>query len=116
MALKSWIDEIKTDENGQKSEAPLEPAGAPAVIFLPGEKEADQILFAALDQIKKDGVFHYSSETAAAEMDIDRTYKSIINGGHDFAALRAACGRWVEAARQAPDPPETISLFSGPEK
>jgi len=109
MHFKNWIDDIKTDDIDQRADAPAES-------FLPGEKEADKILFAARDQIVKNGIFHFTPETAEAEMDIDRTYKAIINGGHDFTALSAACDRWIEASRKAPAPAETVSLFDGSEK
>jgi len=111
MALKSWIDEIRTDKSGSQSGALLDPAGAPAEESFPGEKEADKILFTAQALIIEGGVFYGTPETRAAEADVDRSYKAIINGGRDFDALVAACTRWVEAARKAPAPLETISLF-----
>jgi hypothetical protein len=85
--------------------------------FLPmGKKEADVILFGARDRIVEGGVFHVTPETIAAEEEVDRTYKAILEGGHDFAALSAACARWVSASGQAPAPPVTIALFSGSNK
>ena len=103
MALKTWIDDIKTVEGGSKSEALLDPFS--------GEKEADDILTGARDEIVKSGVFYFTLETQAAETDIDKTYKAILEGGRDFAALRAACDRWIEAAKKPPAPPVMASLF-----
>jgi hypothetical protein len=104
MALKTWIDDIKTAEGGSGSEAQLEQAG---------EKAADIILFGARDQIIKGGVFHFTPETHAAEMEVDRAYKAILEGGRDFATLQAACARWVEVAQKPPAPPVMASLFEG---
>ena len=125
MALKTWIHDTKTAEGGSGSEAQLEPAGAPgqgspvircADYPLPGEKEADAILFAARDEIIKGGVFHFTPETRAAEAEVSRTHKAILGGGSGFAALRAACARWVEVARKPPAPPAMASLFEGLKK
>lgn len=65
---------------------------------LPGEKEADEIIFGARDEIVNVGVFHFTPETQAAEVEVNRTYKAILDGGHDFAALKEACSHWVEAS------------------
>lgn len=122
MALKTWIADIKTAENGSGSEAQLEQDGAPGMgkqiircgdYPLPGEAEAEKILFAARDQIMKGGVFHFTEETKAAEAEINKTYKAILSGGRDFVALRTACTQWVEVSRKAPRPPDTVSLFEG---
>jgi len=83
---------------------------------LPGEKEADAILFGARDEVIRGGVFHFTPETQAAEVEVNRTYKAILDGGRDFAALRAACARWVEVARKPPAPPDMASLFEGLKK
>lgn len=122
MALKAWIDDIKTDESGWKSEAQLEQADAPgadvsinlkcADYHLPGELEADKILFVARDEIIKGGVFHYTPETQAAEVAVNQAYKAILSGGSDFDSLRAACARWVLKARTKPAPPVMAELFS----
>ncbi len=125
MALKTWIKDTKTAEGGSGSEAQLEPACVPgtenpiircADYPLPGEKEADQILFGARDEVIKGGIFHFTQETQAAEVDINRTYKAILDGGSDFAALREACTRWVRSARTKPAPPVMASLFEGLKK
>lgn len=113
MALKTWIDEIETAQGGLRSEAPLEPDSAQAGNYLPGEKEADQILFGARDQIVASGIFHVSPETQKAEKEIYRTYKAILNGDNDFTALRKSCASWIEAARNIPAQPSTTSLFGG---
>lgn len=125
MALKTWIDDIKTGEGGSGSEALPGRVNAPgtgrpiircADYPLPGEKEADEILFGARDNIIAGGVFHWTPETQAAETEINKTYKAILDGGQDFAALRAACARWVEAAGKPPVPPDMASLFEGLKK
>jgi len=125
MALKTWIKDTKNAEGESASEAQLEPAGAPGQVNpiircadypLPGEKEADAILFGARDEVIKGGVFHFTPETQAAEMEVNRTYKAILDGGRNFAALRAACARWVEVARIPPAPPAMASLFEGLKK
>ena len=54
MAIKKWIDEIKTDESDQKSEAPPEQTGA-ALESFPGEKRAAAFLDSAIDLIKNGG-------------------------------------------------------------
>jgi len=98
MALKTWIDEIKTDGSGEKSEALLKQDQAPVEVFLPGEKEADIILFGARDRIVSCGVFHWTPETQVAEAEVNQAYKAILAGGHNFAALRDTCARWAAAA------------------
>jgi len=125
MALKTWIKDIKTAEGGPGSEAQLEPADAPgqgtpiircADYPLPGELEADKIVFGARDEIIKGGVFHFTPETQAAEAEVSRTHKAILDGGSGFAALRAACARWVEVARKPAAAPVMASLFEGLKK
>ncbi len=70
---------------------------------LPGEKEAEAILYGARDEIIRDGVYNWrTAECEMAELDINKTYKAILNGGRDFAALREACARWVLVARMNP--------------
>jgi len=124
MALKTWID-TKTAEGGSASEAQLEQAGALETVNMiircadyprPGELEADKILFGARDEVIKGGVFHFTPETQAAEVEANQKYKDILDGGRDFAALRAACARWVEVARKPPAPPDMASLFEGLKK
>ncbi|KAF0158822.1 MAG: hypothetical protein FD159_909 [Syntrophaceae bacterium] len=116
MALKTWIDDIKPAQSGTESEVQLEPVGAAPKDYLPGEKEADEILFGARDEIIKGGVFHFTQETQAAEITVNRTYKAILDGGRDFEALRVACTHWSAAARKAPVPPVMASLFEGLKK
>lgn len=125
MALKTWIDDIKTTEGGSESEAQLEQAGAPgtgtpiircADYPLPGEKDADAILFSARDEVIKGWVFYFTRETQAAEVEVNQAYRAILEGGLDFAGLRAACTRWVEVARKPPAPPVMLSLFEGLKK
>ena len=125
MALKTWIKDTKTAERGSESEAQLEQAGAQgqgntgihyANYPLPGEVEADKILFGARDEVIKGGIFHFTPETQAAEAEVNLAYKAILQGGRDFAALRAACARWVEVARKPPAPPVMASLFEGLKK
>ncbi|MFZ2396318.1 MAG: hypothetical protein WAW09_08545 [Smithella sp.] len=116
MAIKKWIDEIKTDKSGPKSEAQLEPAGAPLEENFPGERRASAILDSTINLIRNGGVFYPSPQTEAAEEEINRCYKNIKNGGSDFEALTMACNSWVKAGRTAPAPPETNCLFSGSEK
>jgi hypothetical protein len=120
MALKTWIKDIKTAEGGSESEALPGQVSGPgtgtpiircADYPLPGEKEADAILFGARDEIIKGGVFHFTPETKAAEVEVNRTYKAILDGGRDFVTLRAACVRWVEVARKPPAPPVMAELF-----
>jgi hypothetical protein len=122
MALKAWIDDIKTAAGGGKSEAQIERAGAPETGIpiircgdypLPGESEADKILFAARDEIVKGGVFHFTAETQAAETEVNKSYKAILKGGSDFKALCEACAQWVKAARTKPAAPGTVDLFPG---
>ncbi len=86
---------------------------AVAVKIIPGEAEADQILFAACDEIVAGNVFNSTDETRAAEADVNRAYKDILNGGSDFNALRQSCACWIQAAGQKPAVPETISLWPG---
>lgn len=121
MKLRAWIDEVESAEGGGESEAIRERASAPgnkipgglkwAGRFLLGEAEADEILFAARDQIIAGGVYHFTPETDAAELEINRTYKAILAGGSDFDSLRAACFRWVAAARTKPAPSDSAGLF-----
>lgn len=117
MSFKTRLEKIKEDEklagimDSQGEDRPATLDG-----FLPGEKEADVILFGARDRIVEGGVFHFTPETIAAEEEVDQTYKTILEGGHDFAALSAACSRWVSASGQAPAPPVTMALFSGSNK
>lgn len=123
MTLKAWIDDIKSAEGGSESEARLEQASAPETgkpiircgdYSLPGEKEADWILFVAVDMVLKIGVYNGKTpECRAAETEVNRTYKAILDGGRDFAALREACAQWIEAATSPPAPPDTVSLFEG---
>lgn len=123
MALKTWIKDTKSADGGSASEAQLDQTGAPgqgnpvircADYPLPGEKEADAILFGARDEVIRGGVFHFTPETQAAEMEVNRTYKAILDGGSGFEALRAACARWVEVAGTSPPPPDTGELFTKP--
>lgn len=109
MTLKAWIDEIKTAESVGKSEAQLAQASAPgtgtpiircADYPLPGEKQADEIIFGARDEIVAGGVFHFTPQTDAVELEINRTFKAILAGGSDFNSLRAACARWVEEVKR----------------
>jgi len=108
MALKTWIDDIKTAEGGLESEALHGQTSAPETerpincygdFPLPGEKEAERILFVTTDMIIKIGVYNWKTPACrAAEIEVNRTYKAILDGGKDFAALRAACAQWIEAA------------------
>lgn len=119
MALKAWIDDIKTAGSGEKSEAQLKQGiarGTESIIHcadypLPGEAEADEIVFSARAEIVNGGVFHFTAETQAAEAEVNRTYKAILTGESDFDSLRAACARWVKAAQTRPAPPVMASLF-----
>lgn len=106
MALKTWIDEIKTAESDPKSEANIEPAGALQSDLLPGEKEADVFLFGARDQIVSAGAFHWTPEIEAAEIEVNKTYKAILSGGRDFTALRVSCAHWIEAVKKATAQPK----------
>lgn len=124
MALKTWIKDTKTAERGSGSEAQLEQAGAPgqgnsvircADYPLPGELEADKIVFGARDEVIRGGVYYWkTAEHQAVEAEVNQTYKAILDGGQNFAALRAACARWVVMARTPPAPPETGALFTKP--
>jgi len=108
--LKAWIDEIKPDGRGGKSEAQLEQASAP------GELAAVKILLSARDEIVAGGVFYFTPETQTAEAAVSLTYKAILAGGSDFDSLRSACAHWVEASRKPPATPEIVSLFDGSAK
>jgi hypothetical protein len=108
MALKTWINDIKTGEGGSESEALPGQASAPgteALIVrcgdypLPGEAEADVILFGARDEIAAGGIYHFTPDTQVAEVEVNRTYKAILEGGSNFDALRDACARWVQTSR-----------------
>lgn len=121
MKVKSFLNQLHTETPDSKTEQTGAPGQGNPVIrcadyFLPGEKEADAILFGARDEVIRGGVFHFTPETQAAEVEVNRTYKAILDGGRDFAALRAACARWVEVARKPPAPPDMASLFEGLKK
>ncbi|MDD3954288.1 MAG: hypothetical protein PHY82_10285 [Lentisphaeria bacterium] len=117
MKLKSWIDELETAEGEPESGAQIEPGDAPAEqITFDLLAAADRLLLGARDAIIRGGVYNWkTAECEAAELDINKTYKAILNGGRDFAALREACARWVLAARIKPRalPAEQSTLPTG---
>ena len=119
MKVKPFLNQALTRISDDESETSGTPETVNPIIRcadypLPGELEADRILFGARDEVIKGGVFHFTPETQAAEMEVNRTYKAILDGGRNFAALRAACARWVEVTRIPPAPPETGALFTKP--
>lgn len=121
MKVKPFLNQALTRISDDESETSGTPETGNPIIRcadypLPGELEADRILFGARDEVIKGGVFHFTPETQAAEMEVNRTYKAILDGGRNFAALRAACARWVEVARIPPAPPAMASLFEGLKK
>jgi hypothetical protein len=121
MKVKPFLNQALTRISDDESETPGTPETGNPVIRcadypMPGEVEADKILFGARDEVIKGGVFHFTPETQAAEAEVNQTYKAILDGGRGFAALRAACARWVEVARKPPAPPVMASLFEGLKK
>lgn len=121
MKVKSFLKQSHTQTpNGKTEQTGAPNQGNPIIRCadypLPGELEADKILFGARDEIVAGGVFRFTPETQAAEMEVNRTYKAILDGGRNFAALRAACARWVETARKPPAAPVMASLFEGLKK
>ncbi len=121
MKVKPFLNQALTrisDDDTETSDTPE--TGNPVIRCadypLPGELEADKILFGARDEVIKGGVFYFTRETQAAEVEVNQAYKAILEGGLDFAGLRAACTRWVEVARKPPAPPVMASLFEGLKK
>lgn len=110
MALKTWIDEIKTDESGPKSEASREPASVPDhSTFV--EKRIEAILILTVHEIEQNlnGVqYRSTSETKTAEEKVNCMARGILAGDSmDFDSLYRACSCWVATARQRP------ALFEG---
>lgn len=80
---------------------------------LSGVVEGEKILFWARDEILRGGIYHFTEENKAVELDIDKHFKEIRNGNKDLLALAHACLKWIEVSRIPPRPPEkeTVSLF-----
>jgi len=125
MALKTWIDEIKTAASGEGSEAILEPERAPKDNGLsPGKEDHPEytenhvhaIIALAVREIERklNGVqYRLTDEIKACEDEVNRQAKAILSGtSSDFEALRETCYRWVEAAGKATTPPTPGKLFS----
>jgi hypothetical protein len=107
MKVKSFLNQSLTQTQTETGEPTIRCAD----YLLPGEAEADKILFAARDEIVAGGVYHFTPETDATELEINRTYKAILAGGSDFDSLRDACARWVAVARKPPAATGTAPLF-----
>jgi len=98
MSFKTRLDKIKEDEKLAGIMPDSQAADRPAT----PEALADEILMSSHYAVVNGGVFYNSSEEKAAEVDINQAFKAILNGGEDYAALRAACERWKLAATSKP--------------
>lgn len=124
MALKTWIDEIKTAASGECSEAILEPERAPKDNGLsPGKEDHPEytenhvhaIIAPAVREIERNqnGIqYRLTYEIKACEDEVNHQAKAILYGTSlDFEALREACSRWVESSGKATTPSTPGKLF-----
>lgn len=98
MSFKTRLEKIKEDEKL----AGIMPDSQGADRTIAPEDLADEILMSSHYAVVEGGVFYDSPEEKAAEADINKAFKAILNGGNDFATLREACDRWQLVATSKP--------------